>query len=394
MKITITMQTAQQRHILEVDDSDKPLFGSGVEKTIPYLLSDTYTFKAKKNGKVTKIDTTNNVALLEYEDGTKDIINLNSKINKNSNGGFYLDSRLEMLLNEGDTFSKGEILAKDGMYMLGNTKDDISYSMGTLAKVAIAGSDATYEDSSFISSKLSKRMKSKLTMKKEMILGTNANIDYIVKKGQEVKTGDPLITFENAFEDASINDFLEKLGTEFEETIASMTKNTYRSKYTGRVVDVRFYYNKDLEEFSPSIQKILTQYINKNAKLKKLLMENSNKDSLNQINLPPTDKIDSPKIKGKVVDGLLIEFYVEYDDFVSVGDKIAYYGSCKTIVSDVLEPENMAFYINEKGERETLDAVFSPLSLVSRMTTDISKALYVNKVILALKERVRDIMES
>ena len=265
MKITITMQTAQQRHILEVDDSDKPLFGSGVEKTIPYLLSDTYTFKAKKNGKVTKIDTTNNVALLEYEDGTKDIINLNSKINKNSNGGFYLDSRLEMLLNEGDTFSKGEILAKDGMYMLGNTKDDISYSMGTLAKVAIAGSDATYEDSSFISSKLSKRMKSKLTMKKEMILGTNANIDYIVKKGQEVKTGDPLITFENAFEDASINDFLEKLGTEFEETIASMTKNTYRSKYTGRVVDVRFYYNKDLEEFSPSIQKILTQYINKNS---------------------------------------------------------------------------------------------------------------------------------
>lgn len=299
-----------------------------------------------------------------------------------------------MLLNEGNTFSKGEILAKDGMYMLGNTKDDISYSMGTLAKVAIAGSDATYEDSSFISSKLSKRMKSKLTMKKEMILGTNANIDYIVKKGQEVKTGDPLITFENAFEDASINDFLEKLGTEFEETIASMTKNTYRSKYTGRVVDVRFYYNKDLEEFSPSIQKILTQYINKNAKLKKLLMDNSNKDSLNQINLPPTDKIDSPKIKGKVVDGLLIEFYVEYDDFVSVGDKIAYYGSCKTIVSDVLEPENMAFYINEKGERETLDAVFSPLSLVSRMTTDISKALYVNKVILALKERVRDIMES
>ena len=81
------MQTAQQRHILEVDDSDKPLFGSGVEKTIPYLLSDTYTFKAKKNGKVTKIDTSNNVALLEYEDGTKDIINLNSKINKNSNGG-------------------------------------------------------------------------------------------------------------------------------------------------------------------------------------------------------------------------------------------------------------------------------------------------------------------
>lgn len=83
----IGMQSTQQKHILSVEDSDKPLFGSGVEKTIPYMLSDVYTFKAKKNGTITKIDKENNLALITYEDGSKDVINLNNKVNKNSNGG-------------------------------------------------------------------------------------------------------------------------------------------------------------------------------------------------------------------------------------------------------------------------------------------------------------------
>ena len=51
------------------------------------MLSDVYTFKAKKNGTITKIDKENNLALITYEDGSKDVINLNSKVNKNSNGG-------------------------------------------------------------------------------------------------------------------------------------------------------------------------------------------------------------------------------------------------------------------------------------------------------------------
>lgn len=279
--------------------------------------------------------------------------------------------------------------------MVGDNKDDISYSIGTRCKVAIAGSDATYEDSSFINSKLSKRMKSKLTMKKQMVLGVNTNIDYIVEKGQEIKTGDSLIVFENSFEDKSINQFLDKLGDDFGEMISNMTKNTYRSKYTGKIIDIKFYYNRDLEEFSESVQKILKSYINKNKRLKKLLMENSDSNSLNQINLPTTDKITTPKIKGEEVDGLMIEFYIEYEDYLGGGDKVAYYGSCKTIISDVLDAdEEMAFILGKNKEKVVLDAVFSPLSLLRRMTTDIFKALYTNKLLIGLKENVRDIMES
>lgn len=300
---------------------------------------------------------------------------------------------MELLLKEGDTFNKGEILAKDNKYMIGSSKDDISYSTGALCKVAVASSDGTYEDSSLISSKLTNKMKSKITMKKEMVLGVNTNIDFMVKKGDNVKTGDPLIIFENSFEDASINEFLEKLGSDFDEAINSMTKNTYRSKYTGKVIDIKVYYNRDIEDFSPSIQKILKTYISKNEKIKNILLKNSSPDSLNQMNLPSIDKIDGFKIKGKEVDGLLIEFYIEYEDFLGIGDKIAFYGPCKTIISDVLdERTEMAFRNNEKGEREILDAILSPLSLVSRMTTDIYSALYLNKTIKGLKNKIIDIL--
>lgn len=390
------MQAQQQRHILEVEDSDKPLFGSGVEKSVPYLISDIFAFKAKKDGTITKVDKTNNLAFITYDDGTKDIINLNPKINKNSNGGFYLNSRLTLMYNVGDTFKKNDILAKDDMYMIGENDDDdgISYATGTLAKVALASSDATYEDSSYISESLSNRMKSKLTMKKEMAFEPNTNIDYIVKIGQEVKTGDPLITFESAFEDSSINEFLDKLGSDFEQAISNLTKNTYRSKYSGKIVDIRLYYNRDIKDFSPSIQKLLNDYIKKNEKLANLLIKNSNKDSMNQINLPSTKKINSPKIKGKEVDGLLIEFYIEYEDVLCTGDKIAFYGPCKTIVSDVLDKDSIPFVVNNHNERENLDAVFSPMSIIGRMTIDIIKSLYLNKDIMALKEKVKDIYYS
>lgn len=387
-----SMQSAQQRHVLEIEDSDKPLFGSGVESTIPYLLSDVFVFKSKQNGKIEKIDTEHNIVILRYEDGTTDVINLNSHMNKNSNSGFYLNSTLTLLAKEGSSFKANEILAKDDMYMVGDTKDSIMYSVGTLSDVAIASSDGTYEDSSFISRDLSERMTSRITMKADMILGVNANVDFIVKENDVIKTGDPLIVFENSFEDSSINELLAKLGADFEQEVDRLSKNTYRSHYTGKVVDIKIFYNRDITEFSPSIQALLNTYISEKSRIRDLLLEYSGKDSMNVTHIPSVGKLDTNKIKGDVLDGIRIEFYIEVKDSVGTGDKIAYFGSCKTIVSDTLEAEEMP--VSETNMAKPLDAVFSPLSLVSRMTSDIYNALYLGKTISSLKDIVGDIFKS
>ncbi|QXN70107.1 putative RNA polymerase beta subunit [Bacillus phage vB_BspM_Internexus] len=221
-------------------------------------------------------------------------------------------------------------------------------------------------------------------MKKELALGVNSNIDFIVKKGDMVKTGDPLIIFENSFEDKSLNQLLDKLGDDFNETINELSKNKVSSKYTGKIVDVVMYYNKDISEFSPSVQKILKNYI-KDSKKKEDKIKSVTND-LTSVNLKPIQKQSGEKIKGTEVDGLLIEIYIEYDDELGIGDKITYYTALKTIVSDVIPKDQEPF--SENDPDENIEAIMSPLSIVSRMTVDIYNALYLNKALVHLKREI------
>lgn len=386
------MQTTQQKHLIPVKKTSRALVGSGVEKTLPYLLGDDFIFKAKEDGIVEKIDLENKLAILKYKNGKKDVIDLTPEMSKNSNGGFFLRNEKELIVKEGEKFKKNDILAKNGSYFLGDKQGDISYTTGTLAKVAIASSDGTYEDSSLITSKLTGDMTSYLTMKKELVLGPNTTVDYLASVGQEINTGDPLIVFENSFEDESINDLLTKLGDEFEEAVNTLSKNTYRSKYTGRIVDIKIYYNRELNELSPSLQKYVKKYLNKAEKRKKIILDNASHEALVDMNLPATSKQEEGKIKGVDVDGVMIEFYIEYEDKLGVGDKITFYGSCKTIISDIMQEGEEPF--SEYRPDENIDAVISPLSIISRMTIDIYVSLYLNKLMIELKRQCKDIFNS
>jgi len=83
----IGMQVTQQKHVIPVAKQNKLLFGSGVEKTIPYILGDDFVAKAKKDGMVESIDEKNHIAILKYNDGTKDIVDISRQLAKNGNGG-------------------------------------------------------------------------------------------------------------------------------------------------------------------------------------------------------------------------------------------------------------------------------------------------------------------
>jgi hypothetical protein len=385
----IGMQTTQQKHIIPTTKQSKPLFGSGVEKTVAYILSDDFVFRAKDDGVVESIDEENEVAIISYKNGKRDVIDLSETLAKNSNGGFYLANKKELIVKVGQKFKKEDILAKNPSYFLGDKPNDITYTTGKLCKVAIASADYTYEDSSIITESLSSDLSTKITMKKELALGINANIDFMVKKGDTVKTGDPLIIFENSFEDKSLNQLLDKLGDDFNETISELSKNKVSSKYTGKIVDVHIYYNRDIEEFSPSVQKVLKNYI-KESKKKADLVKAVTDDS-SSVNIKAIQKQKGFKIKGTEVDGILIEIYIEYEDELSVGDKITYYTALKTIVSDVIQKGEEPF--SEHNPDEKIEAIMSPLSIVSRMTVDIYNALYLNKALVHLKEGIGKIYQ-
>lgn len=390
------MQTSQQKHVVSIADPDPFLVGSGVEKTIPYIISDEFTFKAKKDGVIESINSKDKVAIIKYNDGTKDCIDLDGTLVNNSNGGFLNYQTYELLFHVGEKFKKGEIIAKNPLFFSGDGRSedsDISYNLGKLAKVAITSADFTYEDSSIITEELSDKMKTKITMKKDKILKGDSTVSFIAKEGQRIKTGDPLLIFENAFDDESMNSILNKIGNDFSEEIKDLSKNVFKCKYTGRVVKINIYYNAEVEEYSESIQKILKQYIAK-GKSKRKIIQSIKGNGFDSINCPIIEKQNDTKIKGVEIGekGILFEFYIEYEDSLGIGDKITYNTALKTIISNIIPKDEEPY--SELHPDEKIDAVLSPLSIVSRMTVDVFMDGFINKALIELKRECKEIFES
>ena len=388
------MQSTQQKHIVATKVNDRPLVTSGMHKLIPYEVSDTFAVKAKDAGKVTEIDTDTGFMIVTYKDTKQDVFDLKPRMNKNSTGGFYTLQPMEPLFKVGQSFKKGDILLKNPKFFNGKKQGDISYTLGTLAKVSLTPTDGTYEDSSMVTTGLAKKMATKVNMKRAITLGPKANLQYLAQEGQPIKTGDPLIIFENEFDDTSVNDLLAKLGDEFEVEIQDMTHKVLKSKYTGTVTKINIYFNHDVSDYSASIQAILLPYISKNEKRYKKLkqLQGMLKDNLPiNLDIGAIKKTDQTKIGRTEFDGLLIEMFVEYEDELGVGDKISFSTALKTVVSDVF-PKGEEPYSEFRPE-EPIDAFLSPLSAVSRMTTDYFSLALTNKVLIELKRSIDDIMK-
>jgi len=386
----IGMQVTQSKHIMPTKISDKPLFGSGVERALPQMIGSDFVFKSKQDGVVERLDEKNQLMILKYKDGTKDIVDLSPVQAKNSNGGFYITNKKDPLVSEGDSFNKSDILAKNPQFFqsVKSFGDDCeTYVTGKLTKVAIASGDYTMEDSSMVTTNLSKDMSSKVTMKKTLNLGVNSNIDFMIKNGSKVKTGDPLLKFEQSFDEKEANKLLSSIGSEFDSMIDELSKNVVSSKYTGVISDIVIYYNRDMEDFTESIQKVLKKYIRNIERRKKVAKDISDENLV----FPPTSKVNSDKINGEEVDGIMIEFYITYEDNMGIGDKVVFDTSLKSIIGKTIDSSKAPTTVRNTDEE--ISAIVSPLSIVSRMTTDVYSKLYLNKVLIELKDEVRKIVE-
>lgn len=132
------MGSGQSGHVIPIKKSDRLLIGNSSEKTLPYILSNDFIFKAKQDGYVESIDTETNIMIVTYKDGSHDAINLAPAISKNGGGGFWISNTLVTDFKEKDKFKKDDILAKNNQYFSGE-KGSAEYVTGCLTKVAIHG---------------------------------------------------------------------------------------------------------------------------------------------------------------------------------------------------------------------------------------------------------------
>jgi hypothetical protein len=382
----IGMQSKQGTHTLPIVHHTPLLVGSGAEKAVVHAVGNTFAHKAAMAGRVESVDEVAQLVRLAYDDGTVGVIDLSPRSVKNAGGGFYITSQLSLNpgIRKGAKFDAGQVLAHDPSFFAALPDGSTAYKSGKLARVAIAALDQTYEDSVMITEKLARETAALVTMSRAVSLGAQTNLQKVASVGDRVTPDAPLAVFENLTDDADVSALLGRVGKEFDQSIAELTRNVAAAKYSGEIVEMRVYYNKDLPLLSPSLQAFVKKQ-ERAAGLRKKAAAGAPAAELVRINAPM--RVTQDKVGGEPVDGVLIVFLIKILDVAAPGDKFTLQTALKGIVSKVFE----------RGEEPTaedgsqVDYIASPLSIVSRMTSDAFLQMWTNASLVGLKEKVLEI---
>ena len=391
-----TMTTAQSGHCIPVSKADPVLVSNGAERVLPYHVSKDWVFVAKEDGVVKEYNTELGLMIVQYKSGECEAINL-KRIAKNGAGGFCVSKEMLVNFKQEQKFKKNDILAYDSKFFSENSAFGNRFCLGSFQKIALLSSSLTYEDSSYISKKMSREMATEVVMDKQVVLGANTNVDFMVKVGDKVQSGDELIRFERSFNEDSLNTLLLNVGNEMKEDIMMSSKDKVKSKYSGVIEDIRVYCTVDMDELSPSLRKIVSNYYSKIRSKKKLLEQYDDKGSVVKCGMifnEPTGKVETNdgKFRGAIVnDGVLIEFSIKVHDEVGVGDKIVFYSALKSIVGNIIEEGQEAYTLYRPEEK--IDAVLSCNSLISRGISSAPKMLMSNKLLVELSRKLKDIYD-
>lgn len=392
-----SMAYKQSKYMLMVDDADPVLIGNKVESIIPYHMSDEFSIVAADDGKV--VDDVDGILVIQYKDGTYKSIDINPQVKKNASSGFYVLNTLKTEKKLGDKIKKGEVVAyNDKSFKRNELDDDVAMNLGVLVKIASISNWDIFEDSKPITKSLSKRMMTTMISEKEVSLSKETFIDYMVDIGDNVKTGDVLIKFDSSHDDPFAAAFLDAIREEHHEEVIADNITTIRSNYTGEIVDIKIFSTTEINNLSPTLKRIVGKYYRRLNKKMGILDKYSNPgDSkyyksgmlVGEVPEKVSTSLDG-KIKGvKVDEGVLIIFYIKYDDLAAKGDKTVSEFALKGIVSHVVE-EGLEPYSEYRPDEE-ISTIVAPLAISARKTATIFPVMFGNKLLIEAKRQLEEI---
>ena len=384
--------------MVPVVNSSPVLISNGMEEVARFHLSSDFVINADEDGEIVDYDEDLNIMIAKYKSGKCRAIDLTPTIVKNGGGGFFLSNKLITELKVGDKFKKDEVLAYHKDFFKNDKFNNCRMNVGTMTKVAIMSTYNTYEDATFITHSLSHRAATEMCFCKSAVIGKNSNVFNMVKKGDKVTVGDPLISFDTSFEDESINALLANLGSKDKESILEGARNEIKSKYSGVIEDIKIYPTVDLDEMNPSLRKIVNSYYRQINK-KKDLLDHYDPENVNSIVKcgvlmnEVSHKITPNKfgvIKGEhVEDSVLIEFYIKHKEPLEVGSKIANFTALKNTIGEII-PIGYEPY-SEFRRDEEVSTIIASNSILNRMTPSILVTALANKCIIELKRHLKEL---
>lgn len=388
----------QSGHVIPVKKSSPVLISNGVEEVARFHVTSNFAINAEEDGEIIDYDEASQIMIAKYKSGKCRAIDLSPNIVKNGGGGFFLSNILTTDLKVGSKFKKNEVLAYHKDFFKNDQFNNCRMNMGPLTKVAIMSTYNTYEDASVITHKMAEDCATEMCFCKAAVVGKNSNVFYMVKKGQEIVVGDPLIQFDTSYEDESLNMLLANLGAEDKENILEGARNEIKSKYSGVIEDIKIYATVDLAEMNPSLRKIVSSYYNGINKKKEFLdkYDPESKGSIVKCGMLVNEtnhKIQPNRfgvIKGeRVEDGVLIEFYIKHSEPLEIGSKIANFTALKNTIGEIV-PKGYEPYSSYRPNEEVSTLIASN-SILNRMTPSILLTALGNKCIIELKRHLAEL---
>jgi hypothetical protein len=382
------------KHGMRTNSQDPLLVTNGADQALPYLTSDTFAHKTKWDAVVEEVNDDYMIIANKSNRSEKEFIDLREKVEKNSDGGFFITIKLDLAKNykKGQTIKPGEIIVYDkDSYSDKVGVGNLAYNIGTLTKVAIMHTDKGFEDSAIISQDLSEKMASEIVLQVDVLMDAKDIDIQCVEVGKQLHEGEVIMSYRAALEDQDATDIINKMvskntGSESKELMDEIGKIKVKSKVTGKLQDIKIYSTIPTSEMSKSLAAFVNKYnapIDKmKSKLSKLGIDGSQYGTSGV--LPAVGKLKHAE--GKV----LVEFYIKYYDKMSVGDKLVYFSALKGVVKEIF-PEGKEPYSEYRPEEKVHS--FLPVGSVNaRMVTSVLTLGAINKVLIELDRHVKDIM--
>ena len=339
--------------------------------------------------------------IAKYKSGKCRAINLSGTIVKNGGGGFFLSNKLITPLKVGSKFKKDDVLAYHKDFFTNDKFNNCRMNMGPLVKIALMSTYNTYQDATMITEKMSEDAATEMCFRKPVVIGKNANIEYIVNEGDKIEVGESLVQFDTSYDDNSLNNLLAALSETDQHLVMQGSRNDVPSKYSGVIEEIKIYSTVPVDELSPSLRKVVRKYYNKINRKKEFLekYDPESKNSIVKCGLlvdESTNKIEPNKfsvLKGEKIDeGVLIEFYIKHSEPLEIGSKIANFTALKNTIGEVI-PKGYEPYSEFRPDEE-VGTIIASNSILKRMTPSVILTTLGNKNIVELKRRLKEIYDS
>lgn len=390
---TLMTYVQTSKHMVRCENNDPLLVTNGADEAVPYLTSDIFAFKAKKDGVIKEVvlngkpNGRGDYMIIEYKNGGYDYISLEEEIRKNSDGGYSVPMRLYTDLKEGQSVKAGSILAYDKLSFASSLGEsgNLAATCGTLAKVAIISTDENFEDSAIITQRFASKLGTDVVTEISTVVSKSSNIFLYADIGDFVHEGDTIMSIQEGSDtDDATARIMKNLSVD-KDTVSELGRKPIKSHYTGTLTDVKIYRTCDLDDMSPSLR----AFVNKHESVIRKKKSIYKKYGLNENLLPPTTKVEQVGKTKNVEDGVKIVFYIKYTDNMSIGDKVVFYSANKGIIKYIIQ-EGDEPYTDFRPD-EPIDAFSSCSSVSNRLTA--SNILYtsVAKLMVELDRSLKDI---